>query len=205
MNGKTVIVDYGMGNLHSVYKKLLRLKANVAVSSDKIVISAADKLVLPGVGHFAKAMHNIDELGLKDVLNNFVLIQKKPILGICLGMQIMATNSEEGNCSGFGWLDANVVKFKHDNKKFRNPHMGWNNVQIKKNSILMKDISEMDEFYFVHSFHYLTNNQADVLNETEYGYTFCSAVEKENIFGVQYHPEKSHESGERLLGNFLSI
>lgn len=205
MNGKIVIVDYGMGNLHSVYKKFLRLKTEVVVSSDSKTIATAYKLVLPGVGNFSKAIQNIDKLGLRDILNETAMVKKIPILGICLGMQIMASHSEEGNCAGFGWFDAKVVRFNHDNKIFRNPHMGWNNLQTKKDSLLMQGITELDEFYFVHSFHYMANNLADVLNETEYNYLFCSAVEKENIFGVQYHPEKSHDSGDRLLENFLKI
>lgn len=206
MNGKIVIVDYGMGNLHSVYKKFLRLKADVAVSSDAKTIAAADKLVLPGVGHFSKAMNNIDALGLRDVLNNFALIQKKPILGICLGMQIMAAHSEEGDCEGFGWYDAEVVRFNIQNKlKYKVPQMGWNNLIIKKDSMLMNGITEKNEFYFVHSFHFKPKFVTDVLSETEYEYKFCSAVEKNNIFGVQFHPEKSHECGELLLQNFINI
>ena len=194
-----------MGNLHSVKKKLHRLKIDAQISSDPKLISSANKLILPGVGHFAKAMENLQNLGLIDVLNDFSLIQKKPILGICLGMQIMAKHSEEGDCQGLGWFDADVIRFKHADNHFKTPHMGWNNVQIKKDSNLMKGITDQDEFYFVHSYHYIANNQNDVLNETEYDYRFCSAVEKDNIFGVQYHPEKSHDSGERLLKNFLAI
>lgn len=206
MGNNTVIVDYGMGNLHSVYKKFLRLKADVAVSSDAKTIAAADKLVLPGVGHFAKAMNNIDALGLRDVLNNFATAQKKPILGICLGMQIMAAHSEEGDCEGFGWFDAEVVRFNIQNKlKYKVPQMGWNNLIIKKDSMLMNGITEKNEFYFVHSFHFKPKFVTDVLSETEYEYKFCSAVEKNNIFGVQFHPEKSHECGELLLQNFINF
>ncbi|MDD3685581.1 MAG: imidazole glycerol phosphate synthase subunit HisH [Bacteroidales bacterium] len=205
MNKKISIIDYGMGNLHSVYRKLKTLDADVIVSSDLSTILKADKIILPGVGHFAKAMQNLKTLGITETLNELVLVQKKPILGICLGMQIMAKHSEEGDCNGLGWFDADVVKFKHDNKIFRNPHMGWNNVQVMKDSPLMRGITENDEFYFVHSYHYTANNTNDVLTETEYDYKFCSAVQKDNIFGVQYHPEKSHDSGERLLKNFLAI
>ncbi len=204
LSPKIVIVDYGMGNLHSVKRKLHRLKVEAMISSDPALIISAEKIILPGVGHFKKAMDNLKSLSLIDVLNDFALIQKKPILGICLGMQIMANHSEEGDCLGLGWFDADVVKFKHNNNHFKTPHMGWNNVQIIKNSPLMRGITENDEFYFVHSYHYTANNPNDVLNETEYDYKFCSAVQKDNIFGVQYHPEKSHESGEKLLRNFLN-
>ena len=200
-----IIVDYGMGNLFSVKKKLHRLNISADISSDKEQIITADKLILPGVGHFAKAMNNLQNLNLIDALNDFALIQKKPILGICLGMQIMATHSEEGNCNGLGWFDANVIRFNHSDVKFKNPHMGWNNIHIKKESPLMQGITKHDEFYFVHSYHYIATKQEDILNETEYNYKFCSAIEKENIFGVQYHPEKSHDSGGRLLANFLKL
>ncbi len=205
MSNKTIIIDYGMGNLHSVFKKLKSLKADAIISSDAETILKADKIILPGVGHFSKAMQNLQQLNLIDVLNDFALVKKKPILGICLGMQIMANHSEEGNCRGLDWFDANIVRFNHKEIKFKTPHMGWNSVQIKKDSPLMKGIYEQDEFYFVHSFHFIANNPEDVLNETEYEYKFCSAVEKENIFGVQYHPEKSHDTGKKILKNFLSL
>lgn len=201
----TLIIDYGMGNLNSVYKKVKHLKSNAEISSNANEVLKADRIILPGVGHFGKAMSNLQELNLIEALNEFAIVKKKPILGICLGMQIMATHSEEGDCLGLAWFDANVIKFKHDNSKFKIPHMGWNNVQIKKESPLMKGITEQDEFYFVHSYYYLANQMQDVLNVTEYNYEFCSAVEKDNIYGVQYHPEKSHSSGEKLLSNFLNL
>ena len=201
-----IIVDYGMGNLHSVKKKLLRIKANPVISSDPAEILNADKLVLPGVGHFAKAMQNIKFLNLWEPLNDAVLVKKTPILGICLGMQLMAKSSEEGNAEGFGWFDADVIRFKIQNLlKYKVPHTGWNNVVKKKASLLMKDISDNSEFYFVHSYHFRVNNFSDTLNETEYEYSFVSAVERENIFGVQYHPEKSHDDGEKLLRNFVDL
>lgn len=206
MKDNIVIVDYGMGNLHSVKKKLYRLNAEAQISSDPAIISAAGKLILPGVGHFSKAMGNLNNLGLAEVLNEFALVKKKPVLGICLGMQIMASHSEEGDCAGLNWFDADVVRFNVQNKlKYKVPHMGWNNLLIKKDSLLMNGITEKDEFYFVHSFHFLPNSASDVLSETEYEYTFCSAVEKDNIWGLQYHPEKSHESGELVLKNFLRM
>lgn len=206
MSNNTVIIDYGMGNLHSVFRKLKHLNVDAVVSNDIKLISQAEKIVLPGVGHFAKAMENLNKLNLIEVLNEMVLVKKRPILGICLGMQIMANLSEEGFCDGLGWFDAEVVRFKHEKSSaYKNPHMGWNNVIVKKESQLMHDISEQDEFYFVHSYHLVVNNEADVLNETCYDYKFCSAIEKDNIFGVQYHPEKSHGAGEKLLRNFMMM
>ncbi len=200
-----VIVDYGMGNLHSVQKKLLRLHAEVLITADPKEILNAGKLILPGVGHFGKAMENLKRLNLIEVLNEAVLVQKKPILGICLGMQLMTKKSKEGDVEGLGWFDAEVVHFKvNDSLKYKVPHTGWNGVSIHKESPLMQGIPENTEFYFVHSYHVQTNDASIVLNETEYEYNFVSALEKDNIFGVQYHPEKSHDAGELLMRNFCN-
>lgn len=206
MPGKIVIVDYQMGNIHSVARKLARLQATFSVTADPREIGKADKLILPGVGHFMKAMQYLDELHLIDVLNDFALVKCKPILGICLGMQLMANASEEGNVAGLGWIDAQVVKFRvKDKLAYKVPHTGWNQIVNKKESILAKGIPDSSEFYFVHSYHLVANDSADVLHETTYEYSFPSAVEKGNIFGVQYHPEKSHGAGELLLKNFISL
>ena len=205
---KIHIVDYGMGNIFSVQKKLLQENINVTISSEPKDIFEADKIILLGVGHFNKAMDNLIDLNLIEPLNDFALIQKKPVLGICLGMQLMAISSEEGNNRnrGLGWVDASVKKFQTDDfKKFKIPHMGWNNINPLKNSALMKNISSQDEFYFVHSFFMEPNDPDLVLNETIYIDKFCSGIEKENIFGVQYHPEKSHDAGQTLLKNFIAI
>ena len=204
---KTVtIVDYGMGNLHSVKKKLDRLKTTSSITSNPRDIIKADKIILVGVGHFAKAMKNIKELDLLDALNEVAIIKKKPVLGICLGMQLMAKDSEEGNTEGLGWLDANVRKMQVDDTlKFKIPHTGWNKITQSKKSHLMKGIPESSEFYFVHSYYLRSNETSNILNETEYCFKFTSAIEKDNIFGVQYHPEKSHDVGEVLLKNFISL
>ena len=204
---KTVtIVDYGMGNLHSVKKKLDRLKTTSSITSNPRDIIKADKIILIGVGHFAKAMKNIQELNLLDALSEVAIIKKKPVLGICLGMQLMAKDSEEGNTKGLGWLDANVRKMQVDDTlKFKIPHTGWNKITQSKKSHLMKGIPELSEFYFVHSYYLRSNETSNILNETEYCFKFTSAIEKDNIFGVQYHPEKSHDVGEVLLKNFISL
>lgn len=206
MSSKLVIVDYGMGNLNSVKRILDRMKVNASVSADPKDIEAADKLILPGVGHFGKAMSNLKELNLLDTLNEAVLIKKKPILGICLGMQLLTQKSEEGNSEGLGWFDAEVVKFKVSDKlKYKIPHMGWNQIFLKGDSSLMRNIPDLSEFYFVHSYYVKVKNQTDLLNETEYDDVFTSAIEKDNIFGVQYHPEKSHDAGARLMKNFIEL
>ena len=204
---KTVaIVDYGMGNLNSVKKKLYRLKTTASITSNPKDIIKADKIILVGVGHFAKAMKNIKELDLLDALNEVAIIKKKPVLGICLGMQLMAKDSEEGKTEGLGWLDANVRKMQVDDTlKFKIPHTGWNKITQSKKSHLMKGIPESSEFYFVHSYYLRSNETSNILNETEYCFKFTSAIEKDNIFGVQYHPEKSHDVGEVLLKNFISL
>jgi len=206
MSQKIVIVDYGMGNLNSVKRTLSRIKFDPIISSDVKEIMAADKLILPGVGHFSRAMENLEKLNLIDPLHEFALMSKKPILGICLGMQLMAQNSEEGNRNGLGWFDASVVRFNISNTlRYKIPHTGWNEIEITKQSPLMNGIKATSEFYFVHAFHFQNNHKEDILTTTEYDYIFTSAVEKENIFGVQYHPEKSHDEGEQLLTNFCNL
>lgn len=201
-----VIVDYGMGNTGSIKKKLNLLGSGSIVSSSHKDILNADKLILPGVGHFSKAVENIKSLGLWDLLNECVLINKTPVLGICLGMQLMALSSEEGDAEGFGWFNAYVRKFRiSDTNRFKVPHMGWNQVKICKESLLMKGLDNFRNFYFVHSYHIVCNERQDVLNETEYETVFISAVERDNIFGVQYHPEKSHDAGNIILKNFISL
>ena len=206
MKKTLAIVDYGMGNLNSVKKKLDRLKTTASITSNPKDIIKADKIILVGVGHFAKAMKNIKELNLLDTLNEVAIIKKKPVLGICLGMQLMANDSEEGNSEGLGWLDANVRKMQVDDTlRFKIPHTGWNKITQSKKSRLMKGIPESSEFYFVHSYHLMPNETSNILNETEYCFKFTSAIEKDNIFGVQYHPEKSHDAGEALLKNFISL
>ena len=206
MKKTLAIVDYGMGNLNSVKKKLYRLKTTASITSNPKDIIKADKIILVGVGHFAKAMKNIKELNLLDTLNEVAIIKKKPVLGICLGMQLMAKDSEEGNTEGLGWLDANVRKMQVDDTlRFKIPHTGWNKITQSKKSHLMKGIPESSEFYFVHSYHLMSNETSNILNETEYCFKFTSAIEKNNIFGVQYHPEKSHDIGEVLLKNFISL
>ena len=206
MSSKIVIVDYGMGNLNSVKRKLDRLSMNSIISSKATDLLEADKIILPGVGHFSTAMENLKQLNLIEPLQEIALNLKKPILGICLGMQLMAKFSQEGNVAGLGWFDAEVVRFKiADTLKYKIPHIGWNQISILKDSALMQGITELSEFYFVHSYHFKNNCQEDVLNTTEYEYNFTSAIEKNNLFGVQYHPEKSHEVGEQLLLNFCNL
>lgn len=194
-----------MGNIHSVARKIKLLGFEYCVSARAEDILSADRIILPGVGHFGKAMNNLKELHLIESLNEAVLIKKTPILGICLGMQLMARSSEEGKSIGLGWFDAEVVPFTvSDTFKFKIPHTGWNSIQKQKESSTNNGLSDEEYFYFVHSFHFVCNEKSAVLHTTTYDYEFTSAVEKENIIGVQYHPEKSHEAGLTLLKNFIS-
>lgn len=203
---KVVVVDYGMGNLQSVARKIKKLGIDVEISSDAQLISQADKLILPGVGHFSKAMENLNQLQLIPVLEDAVHTHKKPILGICLGMQLMARFSEEGNVDGLNWFDATVKRFQvKDSLKYKIPHIGWNQVKGLKSSKLLNGIEDESEFYFVHSYHFELNQESDGLCETTYEYPFVSAIEKDNMFGVQFHPEKSHDVGLQMLRNFVEL
>lgn len=203
---KIIIIDYGMGNLRSVQKKFIRIKANIEISSDPSIISKAGKLVLPGVGHFANGVAKLKEYGIWDILNRKVLEDKTPILGICLGMQLMAKNSEEGDVEGLGWFDADVVNFNVENKlKYKIPHIGWNNAVLRKESNLFSEVKEDAMFYFVHSYHIVCNDKSDILTTTEYEYAFTSAIQKGNIYGTQFHPEKSHDWGEQIFRNFVAV
>ena len=200
------IIDYGMGNLGSVKRKMDRIGARSIITSDAREIINSNKIILPGVGHFAKAVSEIKRRGLWDLISDQVLGEKKQILGICLGMQLMARQSEEGYSEGFGWFDATVVRFKvSDPIRYKVPHMGWNTTKPLKDTPLFEKINPDSEFYYVHSYHILCNSPDDILTETIYDYPFISAIQKGNIFGVQFHPEKSHDAGEVLLRNFVSF
>ena len=202
-----VIVDYGMGNLGSVLKSIKKINSDVIISRSGEDILKAKKLVLPGVGNFSKGMENLNELNYIDILNDRVLKDKIPILGICLGMQLFASCSEEGGSLGLSWLDATVVRFHiTDKMKWKVPHIGWNSIQIiKKNDSLLNGINNNDLFYFVHSYHMKCNDKLDILTSTNYDNTFVSSVSRGNICGTQFHPEKSHDNGFNIIKNFISI
>lgn len=198
-----VIVDYGMGNIHSIYKALKRLNAEAIVSSSPKEVEKADKLILPGVGHFKRGMENLKSLNLISVLNKKVLEEKTPILGICLGTQLFTKHSEEGNVSGLSWIDAETIKLSPGSNKV--PHMGWNSIKIKKQNALFSNISPKEQFYFVHSYHVLPKDKEIISATTNYGTEFVSSIHKDNIFGVQFHPEKSHSAGLQVLKNFVDF
>lgn len=201
-----VIVDYGMGNLGSILNMLKKVGAPAAkVSADPKDIEQADKLILPGVGAFDTGMQRLRETGLIGLLNEKVLRAKTPTLGVCLGMQLLTKISEEGELPGLGWLDAETIRFRFDQKKtgLKIPHMGWNTVKVQREGTLFKDMYAEPRFYFVHSFHVVSHNPEDVVATTEYGYDFVSVVQHGHIMAAQFHPEKSHKFGMKLYKNFV--
>ncbi len=200
------IVDYKVGNVRSIQNMLKKI-GYASVISDKIEdIEKADKLILPGVGAFEYGMQKLNNSGLIPGLNNKVLIEKTPILGICLGVQLMTKRSEEGEVNGLAWFDAETIAFDRTKLpvKYKIPHMGWGEISYDPKSKLFKNLHQTPpRFYFVHSYHLKANNTQDVLAKTTYGYEFTAGLEKENIVGVQFHPEKSHKFGMQLLKNFI--
>lgn len=198
-----VIVDYGMGNLYSVKNMLKYLGYDSEVTGEMSRIETADKLILPGVGNFGKAMNVIRQSELLEILNHKVLVDKTPILGICLGMQLFLEHSEEGDCDGFGWIPGEVKKFDFPgHPELKIPHMGWDYIEKQKKSQLFADSADGERYYFVHSYYVSCRNRDDVAATTEYGIRFDSVVQRDNIMGTQFHPEKSHRFGMRILGNF---
>ncbi len=175
------------------------------ISANHADIASAERLILPGVGHFQHGMEQIEQLGLIDILKKEVSENKKPILGICLGMQLLTRHSEEGNLAGLGFIDAQTKKFELQDPTLKVPHMGWNTVEFKKDSPISIGVSTNPRYYFVHSYFVDCANQADLLCTTQYGQEFVSGFQHENIFGLQFHPEKSHKFGMELLANFCKI
>jgi glutamine amidotransferase len=200
-----VIVDYGMGNLRSIKYKLEKIKIDALVSSSPADIEKADKLILPGVGHFAQGMENLKTYGLLPILNKKVLVEKTPILGICLGVQLFTNSSEEGNVPGLGWINAETKRFNFtgQSKVLPIPHVGWDTIQIVRTHPCLADMPAEQVFYFVHSYHVCCHDPADVVATTGSGYNFVSVVGRDNIFGTQFHPEKSHRRGFEVVRRFV--
>jgi glutamine amidotransferase len=198
-----VIIDYGMGNIGALTKMFHRLGHDSKVSNSKSDIEHASHLILPGVGSFSRAVQKIEEIkNFRPMLNDVVLNKQTPILGICLGMQLLMSTSEEGEGKGFGWLPGYVRKFK-PSEGIRVPHMGWNAVNPVIDHQISKDLQERSRFYFVHSYYVQLELKEHLVMTTSHGCEFASVVAKNNIVGVQFHPEKSHKYGLKLLGNFV--
>jgi glutamine amidotransferase len=198
------IVDYGMGNLGSIANMLRRVGADALVSSDAAIIEGAEKLILPGVGAFDNGMKNLAERDLISLLSTQVLQCKKPILGLCLGMELFTKSSEEGRVPGLGWIDAQTVRFKFDgaDSGLKVPHMGWNTLEVCQPHPLLASVDANARFYFVHSYYVLCGDNRNVLARTHYGFDFASVISQDNIMGAQFHPEKSHRFGMAFLKNF---
>lgn len=195
-----------MGNLGSVQNILKKIGYKSIITSDSKIITEASKIILPGVGHFQKAMSNLSEFGLIDVLKEKAINEKTPVLGICLGMQLLTNHSEEGDVEGLKLIDATVKKFKFDNNcNLKIPHMGWNYAAPNLKAKLNYGFDDLSKFYFVHSYHAVCPNPENILFKTTYGYEFASGIYKGNIYGVQFHPEKSHKFGMQLMKNFVNL
>lgn len=206
MDHDVTIVDLGCSNLHSIQKILKRVGSSSFITADPQEISKAKRLVLPGVGSFDHAVREIKQNQLLESLNYSVLRRKVPILGICLGAQLMTQSSDEGSESGIGWFDFKTVSFQTNRfNTMKVPHMGWEEIQITKKSNLFNNTQDGTRFYFLHSFHFSNDKLDNITATTNYGYDFPVAFEKDNIFGVQFHPEKSGGNGIKFMENFTKL
>jgi imidazole glycerol-phosphate synthase subunit HisH len=199
-----VIVDYGLGNLGSIKNMLKKAGFPSLISDDPGEIEKAEKLILPGVGAFDTGMRYLQEKDLLPILNHKAMVEKVPVLGLCLGAQLITNASEEGVLPGLGWVDGETVKFHFDagSPPLKVPHMGWNVLQILNDHPYLQGLPDDQRFYFVHSYHMVCRNKENVIANTTYGYTFPSIIGHENVVGMQFHPEKSHKFGLQVLGNF---
>ncbi len=200
-----VIIDYGIGNLQSVQRAFQRIGADTAISSKPEDLLAAEKIVLPGVGSFVEGMENLRCYGLLPVLKHKVREQGTPFLGICLGFQMLTNRSEEGDAEGLGWIDAETKRFRFEGPggQYRIPHMGWNDLSARRENPLLNGLSGASCFYFAHSYYVTCHDQSAILATTQYGREFVTVIQKDNIFGTQFHPEKSQANGLSVLKNFV--
>ena len=201
------IIDYGVGNINAFVNVYKRVDVPVKIAKTAADLEGAEKLILPGVGHFDHAMNQLNNSGMREKLDDLVLNQKIPVIGICVGMQMMANNSDEGEVEGLKWIDATVKKFDETkiHQVTRLPHMGWNDVKPVKDISLFQGLEKEAIFYFLHTYYFHCNQAQDILAVSEYGGEFASAAHHDNIFGIQCHPEKSHHYGEILLHNFAKL
>ena len=207
---KVTIVDYNSGNISSVinsFKEVAQNKATIEVTSDLNKIKSSDKIVLPGQGSFKSCVDALNKIsGLNDALNEFVTVNKKPLLGICVGLQMFAdVGYEETETKGLGWISGKVSKIDNQSGKFKLPHIGWNEINIMKDSKIFKGIENKSHMYFVHSYEFVPEDKSVISATTDYSSNVVCAAEKENIFGTQFHPEKSDKIGLKIINNFISL
>ena len=207
---KVTIVDYSSGNISSVinsFKEVAQNKAIIEVTSDLNKIKSSDKIVLPGQGSFKSCVDALNKIsGLNDTLNEFVIVNKKPLLGICVGLQMFAdVGYEETETKGLGWISGKVSKIDNQNGKFKLPHIGWNQINILKDSKIFKEIENNSHMYFVHSYEFIPKDNKVISATTDYSTKVVCSVEKENIFGTQFHPEKSDKTGLKIINNFINL
>ncbi len=201
------LVDYGVGNISAFQNAYKRLDIPTRIARNNEDLEIAEKLILPGIGSFDYAMTRLNDSGMRDKLDKLVLEDKIPVIGICVGMQMMGNKSAEGKLEGLKWIDSEILKFDENliTHRTKLPHMGWNEVYPINDHPLFYGLEKGAVFYFLHSFYFKCNNPTDIIANTEYGVSFSSAVNRENIYGVQFHPEKSHQYGENLLYNFAKL
>lgn len=201
------IVDYGVGNIQAIWNIYKRLNIPVRTARTAEDLAQAERVILPGVGSFDWAMTRLNNSGMREALDKLVLVEGRPVLGICVGMQMMAKRSDEGSLEGLGWVDAEVKKFERSvpSQRAYLPHMGWNDVEPRGKESLFKGIGGTGRFYFLHSYYFAPRDPNMILGVTDYGGLFASCVHGKNIFGVQFHPEKSHQWGIHLLKNFAEM
>jgi len=207
---KVTIVDYNSGNISSVinsFKEVAKDKVNIEVTSDLNKIKSSDKVVLPGQGSFKSCIDGLNSInGLVDTLSEFALNNKKPLLGICVGLQMFAdVGYEEVETKGLGWISGKVSKINNQNGKFKLPHIGWNEIEIQKESKIFKDIKNKSHMYFVHSYEFIPEDKSVISATTDYSSKIVCSVEKDNIFGTQFHPEKSDKTGLKIIDNFIKL
>lgn len=201
------VVDTGIGNLESVLRAFRKIGVAVQLAPDPEGLAGADRIVLPGVGYFDKAMARLEETGLRTALDRMVLEQGVPVLGICLGYQLLTRHSAEGDCAGLGWIDAETKPFEFgpEDTRHKIPHIGWNDLTAREKTPLLRGIPERACFYFAHSYYVVCHDAAVSRATTTYGPTFTCMVERDNVLGTQFHPEKSHDAGALMLRNFLEV
>ncbi len=201
------IVNYGSGNVYAISNIYNRLNIPHIITADFDQLKQASHLILPGVGAFDETMQILNTTGLKSFLDELVLEKRKPIMGICVGMQLLAEGSEEGDLQGFGWIKGYVKKFNPELMKQKPylPHLGWNTVKIEKETTIFREVDSAKGFYFLHSYYFECARQDDVLATTNYGITYASAVNNQNVYGMQFHPEKSHQNGIEIFRNFSQL